>query len=203
MLRNIIFQILLVIGCSLATLHANDTITEVEKWDYVRNEFKLALNNATGLSNKVGNFLQVMSPVLGVTTASMVMYDVILKDFEAWHHHYISNLFLLRYPTLNAFEAPRNRQLELEGLLKGLLAGIGSHFLCKLLGLILEAKEEVCLSALTSFVRQWEKHKPKTPEVLHALFDELAEEFNKTSKITGKVSALQAPAIVDVILLSR
>jgi len=84
-------------------------------------------------------------------------------------------------------------------------AALFGETLFKSLGGWLEQKATTSKQALTSFVKNWAKHKPQTPRALHALFDELAASCDGKGelKITDQEAQMIVESIVSVSIVAQ
>jgi hypothetical protein len=66
------------------------------------------------------------------------------------------------------------------------------------LGPWLERKPALCMHALTSFVKEWSKHKTHTPEVLHPIFEALSQNCSKNGEL--KLTPQEAQKVVESLV---
>lgn len=159
---------------------------EVAKWQYIQKYF-LPVINMNKFEQKIGKFLSKNSKAVAIST---VVPNVLISGF-----------LIIKILEANG-QMNDNHIMGYLGLPLAVLGGIcigiyGSFKIDKLLSSIgnyLENKDGLCLILITSYLRDWDKNKEKTPRVLLPLFEKLIINDN-----LGKIDKVFAQKLVEKI----
>jgi MFS family permease len=167
------------------------TVTEMRKWGYVRDVLGKEMKVSQSVMRKIGEVVKNNSRglmLLGLVLGIIVNGGLVEKggeDDSFWRAHKFAAGFI--------------------GAVAILMPALFGETLFKSLGGWLERKSTTCRQVLTSFVKNWAKHKTQTPATLHALFDELAANGDGKGelKITDQEAQMIVESIVSVSIVAQ
>jgi hypothetical protein len=182
------------------------TEPEFEKWEYLKKQFAPEINNIS-LSQKVGHYLKKHSAI--ITISSGLFYTMLIMYI---YEHYLKNQ--RRTATITGGQISQEKWLTYFQEYKLVSGELLAYFVVAFLitGLLaltykslrsvgenLENRTQHCYQELINFVKTWDKHKTKTPIILHSLFEQLSIDFEKSGKFTT-IDVKDTKHFIDTII---
>lgn len=177
--------------------------SELEKLEYFIKQFSLDISDQTTIE-RLGYYLRKYSAA--ITIASGLFYTMLIIYI---YEHYLKGQRreriislegqILQEKWLTYF--PESGELlayfDVAFLITDSLAL--TYILLKYVGKHLENNNQHFYQELINFVKTWNKHKTKTPQILHSLFEQLSIDFEKNGNLTNTDLKI-VKNIVDVII---